>query len=47
MVTGLVVATFCYAQLFPPPYNDEGKISIAFISPALLLLLRAPFFLNL
>ncbi|KAJ6910682.1 hypothetical protein NC652_021364 [Populus alba x Populus x berolinensis] len=21
---GLVVAAFCYAQLFPPPYNDEG-----------------------
>ncbi|KAL9389565.1 hypothetical protein Peur_018170 [Populus x canadensis] len=21
---GLVVATFCYAQFFPPPYTDEG-----------------------
>ncbi|KAI4357739.1 hypothetical protein L6164_001670 [Bauhinia variegata] len=21
---GLVVATFCYSQFFPPPYNDDG-----------------------
>jgi hypothetical protein len=37
MVAGLVVATFCYAQFFPPPYTDEGKISIAFISLTRLL----------
>ncbi|KAG4984513.1 hypothetical protein AAZX31_10G256100 [Glycine max] len=23
-ILGLVVATFCYMQFFPPPYNDEG-----------------------
>lgn len=23
---GLVVATFCYLQFFPPPYQADGKL---------------------
>lgn len=24
-ILGLVVATFCYLQFFPPPYHSEGS----------------------
>lgn len=28
---GLVVATFCYMQFFPPPYSNDGNNSISLV----------------
>lgn len=34
-LSGLFVATFCYSQFFPPPYNDDGNISISLFASSI------------
>lgn len=39
LLTGLVVATFCYLQFFPPPYHVDGIFFSSYIDSHFLHLL--------